>query len=257
MKKDKNSRLQTLRWPYMIILLVFIKMPVLLQGAASQPSSVDRLFRLIYDQKFTEAESVLRHSEDLSDSLYYRLLMLDYQWWKAVADESNIDFTEFNKVLAGYSVFTEKEGPRKDLHDLIWYTYSLRLAVKQNHYLSILGNMYKISTLMDRFNPESLKPLEREIFNLYRATFDIGRSKLLFFNPKLRSDGIQALESGMESDQYIIQVMSCYSLARIYSEVDKRCDKALPYYQQLCKQFPGNRNFRLEMIRCKKNGATP
>lgn len=241
----------------MILLLSLLLLPAFMHGAGGQPSSVDRLFCLIYDQKFAEAEIVLKHSPDITDSLYYRLLMLDYQWWKAVADEDNIDFTEFNKVLSGYSVFPEKEGSRKDLFDLIWYTYSLRLAVKQNHYLTILGNMYKINTLMERFNPDSLNPLEREIFNLYRATFDIGRSKLLIFNPRLRTDGIQTLESGMKSDQYIIQVMSCYSLARIYSEVDRRCDKALPYYEQLCKQFPGNRNFRLEMIRCKKNGATP
>lgn len=81
----------------LITLLMFPGAEALSQGSEEKP--FNKIFDLIYNQKFCEAETELKASEAVMEKWGYRLLMLDLYWWKAISGNLEEDYQSLESVL--------------------------------------------------------------------------------------------------------------------------------------------------------------
>ncbi|MFH1319812.1 MAG: hypothetical protein ABII90_04055 [Bacteroidota bacterium] len=223
-----------------------------LLGFSDKEKGFNKIFNLIYNQQFREAHAELIQSKNNIERWNYQMLLLDLYWWKAISSNRDDDFAALESVLKEYSTELKTTPNPDDLEELICLSYSLRLALIKNRLFSIVGNIYKINHIIEQFEIHELTIEQQDIFNIYLALFNIGKSKLFFYNPKLREEGIKVLESNLTSLNPVYQTISIYFLSKIYFELDKSPMKAMIYCEQLCKLYPDNKVFAHNLELCKK-----
>ena len=238
------------------LLTALILGALLLVSAVSQADiagdeNFQRIFRLIYHQRFTEAEREINSPGNFTDPLQKKVLLLDLKWWKALSSEKNPDFSAFEEELAE-NVTLIKEGTcSHKLFEMIILTYSLRLSAKKGQIFSMLGHMYKINQMIQHFDDSDLEGHDRDIYQIYKAVFQVGKSKLILFNSQLKNQGMQTLESYLDSPNIVVRTVAHYSLAKIYFEIDKSFEKSGFYFQKLCLMYPDNKIFTKSLKECR------
>lgn len=223
-----------------------------LPGFSAGEKTFEKTFNLIYNQHFNEAHAELIKSKSRLETWNYQILLLDLYWWKAISSNCEDDFTALDSALREYSGDLKKTPNSDNLEELIYLSYSLRLALMKNSIFTIMVNLYKINHLVEQFETDKLTVEQQDIFEIYTALFNIGRSSLLFNNPKLREKGIKILESNLTSSNGVYQTMSCYFLSKIYFELDRLPSKAMAYCKQLCILYPDNKIFAYNLEQCRK-----
>ncbi|MBW6500522.1 MAG: hypothetical protein K0B05_03930 [Bacteroidales bacterium] len=225
----------------LITLMMFHGAEALSQNIEEKP--FDKIFDLIYNQKFGEAETELRTSEVVMEKWGYQLLLLDLHWWKAVTGNSEEDYQNLESVLNEYSARLNNSPDPDDLEELICSSYSLRLALVKNRIFAILANIYRINRIIGGYDTERLTSEQQDVFKIYTALFNIGKSRFLFTSPGLKAEGIKTLEDNLTSPNKQYQTISCYFLSKIYLDIDKLPSKAIIYCEKLCQLYPDNRIF--------------
>ena len=235
----------------LITLCIFPGAEVLCQSSDEKP--FDKIFDLIYNQKFGEAETVLRTSEAIMEKWGYQLLLLDLHWWKAISGNSEEDYQNFESVLNESSTRLNNSPDPDDLEELICFSYSLRLALIKNRIIPIVANIYRINRIISGYDNERLTSEQQDISKIYTALFNIGKSRFLFTSPGLKAEGIKILEDNLTSPNKQYQTISCYFLSKIYFDLDKLPSKATIYCEKLCQLYPDNRIFAYNLELCKNS----
>jgi hypothetical protein len=239
--------------PFILIplTLIFISLPFTLIGANNENESLNRVFKLIYNQKFDSAMSELFISRNNLNPLKYKMLELDLYWWKALSSNSENDLNHFENILAKHFSGALNQNDSDKLGELICLSYSFRLSAIKNHYFSMMLNMIKMNKIVKQVEIDKMPGEEREIFMIYTAVFNIGKSKLFFNNPRLYNESIKVLERNITSINLVYQTISNYFLSKIYIEIEKVPAKAKVYCERLCKMYPGNEIFAHNLDLCK------
>jgi hypothetical protein len=209
-----------------------------------------KIFDLIYNQDFEEARFELDRGKTGLDKWEYNILNIDLMWWEALTVDSREAYKHFESALKSTYSDIKKSRKSYSIEELITLSYSFRLEAMQGNLISMMIDFMKINHIIQRFDTGVLSPTQKELFNVYLALFNIGKSKLLFNNPGLREEGIKILEANLSSSDSVSLTISRYFLSKIYLEVDPSPEKARIYCQQLCSAYPANKIFIYNLELC-------
>ncbi|MFO8234650.1 MAG: hypothetical protein R6U04_04490 [Bacteroidales bacterium] len=223
-------------------------------GINNPDKSFEKVFDLIYKQQFSDASHELTQSKNRLDRWEYHILYLDLLWWEMISDNNANDYDRLESALAKHTSDLRNSKNPDSLEELITLSYSLRLAAIKKNSFFMMVNMYRINRIIERIDTNRLSTEQQEIFKIYTALFNIGKSKLFFFNSKLKRESIKILESNISSVNPVYQTISCYFLSKVYLELDQSPAKAEIYCKQLCKIYPGNKIFIYNLEQCKGTG---
>jgi hypothetical protein len=114
------------------ILLVFVFLiSFQYTGFSSEnDTTVNRIFTLIYNQQFTEAEEALNGQNSQLDPFYFNILKLDLYWWKYSLSRSKEDAVKLNEVLSEISK-TPLHTSENRINKLIRSSYKMRYEIKR------------------------------------------------------------------------------------------------------------------------------
>ncbi len=225
-----------------------------LSGLNNTEKSFEEIFNLIYKQQFTEAHLELTKEKDELDKWEYHILYLDLLCWEALSSNSKEDYDRFESALKNSSSALRKTREKDRLVELITLSYSFRLEAIRGNLISMMLDFLKINHIIQRFDTTMLSTDQQEVFKIYLALFNIGKSKLLFNNSKVREDSIRMLESCLSSSNTVYQTIAKYFLSKIYLEVDHSPAKARIYCKQLCNTYPTNKIFIYNLELCNNLG---
>ena len=239
----------------LMILLSFTS--ISLSGTGDNDKDFEKIFNLIYNQAFDEASIELIQSKNRLDKWEYQILNLDLLWWEAVSSDSRDNYGRLENVLENYSSDLEKVRDPDRLEELITLSYSFRLEAIKGNLIPMMLDFLRINNIVQQSETDTLTPEQQEVFKIYLALFNIGKSKLLFNNSRLREQGIEILESTLGSLNPVYRTISCYFLSKIYLEMDKSPAKARIYCEQLCNAYPANKIFIYNLELCNNPGTGP
>jgi hypothetical protein len=171
-------------------------------------------------------------------------------WWEALTADSREAYKHFESALKSTYSDIKKSREPYSLMELITLSYSFRLEAMQGNLITMMIDFMKINHIIQRFDTGGLSPAQKELFSVYLALFNIGKSKLLFNNPGLRQEGIKILEANLSSSDTVSLTISRYFLSKIYLEVDPSLEKARIYCEQLCSAYPSNKIFTYNLELC-------
>jgi hypothetical protein len=251
MRNRANNNPGFSRFRPVFFLIILLLTGTSLKAGIAGDQNFQKIFRLIYQQRYAEAEREIVSSGKLSDPLHRKILMLDLKWWEAISKEEKPDFSEFESELAENVTQLKAGNYDNTLFQMIILTYSLRLSAKKGQIFSMMSNMYKINQLISQFDESLLEGHDREIYQIYKAVFLVGKSKLILFNAQLKEQGMQTLESYLTSPNIVVLTVAHYSLAKIYFEIEKSYEKSAFYFQKLCTIYPENYIFSKSLNECR------
>ncbi|HCE57714.1 MAG TPA: hypothetical protein DER09_07830, partial [Prolixibacteraceae bacterium] len=144
---------------------------------AQRDSPADRIFSLIYNQQFTEAEKLLEASRREIDPFYFSVLKLDLYWWKYSLLHSNADAEKLNVLLEQLAELPEKTTTGK-IRKLIRLSYKMRYELKRKNYVSaffVRSDIKKQVELL-KSGKIALSVDEQKLFELYVILFQYSES---------------------------------------------------------------------------------
>src|SRR5690606_13008782 len=99
----------------MIVRLLFITFFISLLNlppvTAQSDSKVNRIFTLIYNQQYDEAEAVMKSQNEKLDPIYALVLNIDLRWWKYSLSRSKGDVQKLKSML---DEIDKQEGAKQD-----------------------------------------------------------------------------------------------------------------------------------------------
>ncbi len=210
---------------------------------------LEKVFYLIYNQQFEDAQNEITFFSDTSDSLYIEFLDTDLLWWKAICTNEKTEFRKLENYLTEKLNNSPTDPQKEKFCKLFYLNYLLRLTVINKQSLKAIGYFLKINKLVDDIPLDSLDQIQQNIFTIFIAVFKIGKSEFYIFNGKIREENIKVLLGFQDSENLITKTLSLYFLAKTYSEVEKSQQKAKIYYQKLNDLFPDNAIFKSELLK--------
>lgn len=214
---------------------------------AQRDSPADRIFSLIYNQQFTEAEKLLEASRREIDPFYFSVLKLDLYWWKYSLLHSNADAEKLNVLLEQLAELPEKTTTGK-IRKLIRLSYKMRYELKRKNYVSaffVRSDIKKQVELL-KSGKIALSVDEQKLFELYVILFQYSESANPFSISKKtenRTDLIMKLKRHCSDEDLIVATLAHYFLGRIYTKIEKQPEKGRVHFQVLARRFPQNRLF--------------
>ncbi|MDT8401421.1 MAG: hypothetical protein RQ743_06980 [Bacteroidales bacterium] len=222
-----------------------------LAASCSGGTSFEKIFDLIYSQQFHEASLELDSSKNELDRWEYHILSLDLMWWEALSGSTREDYKRFESALDDYASGLKNARDPDKLEELITLSYSFRLEAIKGNLIPMMLDFLKINHLIQHFDTAGLDPARQEIFKIYLALFNIGKSKLLFNNSRIKEEAVEILVSNLDSPYPVYRTISRYFLSKIYLEVDPSPARARIYCEQLCSAYPTNKIFIYNLEMCK------
>lgn len=232
------------------ILLFFVFTSVALAGH-SNPSEkvIDDVFRLIYNQQFSEADSLLEIEQDKIEPFYADILTIDLNWWRHVLYPSEFNAQQFNSLLK--SMEQEKTNtPEKKIKHLVWLSYQLRFEFKRYNIIGAIRLRSEIKNLLEEIKVNELNYSNNRIklYHLYDALFTYFDNILNpFFSEKIRNERENALvniEKYTREDDLILSTLSSYFLGKIYLNIEKKPKKGNLHFKTLTDRYPQNTVFQ-------------
>jgi hypothetical protein len=232
------------------ILLFFVLTSVSLAGN-SNPSEkiIDDVFRLIYNQQFSEADSLLESKRDKIEPFYADILTIDLNWRRHVLYPSELNAQQFNSLLK--SMEQEKTNtPEKKIKHLVWLSYQLRFEFKRYNIIGAIRLRSEIKNLLEEIKVNELNYSNNRIklYYLYNALFTYFDNILNpFFSEKIRNERENALrniEKYTREDDLILSTLGSYFLGKIYLNIEKEPEKGNLYFKTLTDRYPQNTVFQ-------------
>ena len=240
-----NFRLTFTRIIIVIISLISIQQ---IGYTTENDSTVNRIFTLIYNQQFSEAEKSMEGQINILDPFYNNVLKLDLFWWKYSLSRSREDakrFTEILDLLNKASVNT----PKEKINELVILSYKMRYEIKR---YNVIGAFILRSDARKRI--DSLKMTDLYFLGEQQKLFDFYLTLFAYFDEVLNpfsfgnksgeySKSLQALEKYSLDTDLILSTMAHYYLGRIYTKVEKHSEKGKSHFRILAQRFPDNSLF--------------
>lgn len=235
----------------MIVRLLFITFFISLLNlppVAAQPDSkVNRIFTLIYNQQFEEAEAALKSQNEKLDPFYALVLNIDLRWWKYSLSRSKGDAQKLKSVLDDID---KQEGAKQDkIKTLIQKSYELRYERKRYNLIKAIFIRNEINELLADLNSGKI-PLSGEqlkLFNLYVSMFryfEFINPLSVFGKSDERLKPLNEMEVFASESDWIVSTLAHYFLGRIYLKVEGNQEKGQAYFRLLAERFPHNDLFR-------------
>lgn len=229
-------------------LLAFVAYSSYTNKVYSNEDYTDSIFFHIYNQQFDQAENELIHSKQTLKPLTYNLLTTDLTWWKAISLNNKVDFDILENNLTEKLSKVEKLSSQNNLEELLYLNYLLRLTAINNQPFKMLNYFIRINKFIESFDNSSLPVEEQNIFDIFKAVFNISKTKVLVFNTGFKNENIKILKGFQESSSLVNKTTACYFLGKIYFEIEKSPEQAIEYYSKLCKLYPNNMIFKNELL---------
>jgi hypothetical protein len=232
------------------ILLFFVLTSVSLAGNSNPNEKIiDDVFRLIYNQQFSEADSLLEANSNLIESFYADILTIDLNWWRHVLYPSELNAQQFNSLLK--SMEQEKTNtPEKKIKHLVWLSYQLRFEFKRYNIIGAIRLRSEIKKLLEEIKVNELNYSNNRIklYYLYNALFTYFDNILNpFFSEKVRNERENALrniEKYTREDDLILSTLASYFLGKIYLNIEKEPEKGIQQFKILTDRYPQNTVFQ-------------
>lgn len=241
------SGLYKLLFCSILILITINSFSVTYEPDKSCKTKTDSIFCLIYNQEFSAAEVALNQSKKKLNPLIHNLLTIDLIWWKTICTNHIDNFDSFENQLKMKLKNAENLNKRNYLEELIYLNYLIRITSIRNQYLKIPVYFIRLNSCFGKVDNSGYSIEEQNIFEIYKAIFNIGKSKYLLTKSGQKNDNILILKKHCESQNIISKTIACYFLAKIYSEIEKIPEQAMSYYQILCHLYPNNMIFQNEL----------
>jgi len=246
------SGLYKLSFFSVLILMTIYSFSATYETDKSCKTKTDSIFYLVYNQEFGAAEVALIQSKNKLNPLIYILLTIDLFWWKTICSNHIDNFDSFENQLKMKLKNAENLNKRNYLEELIYLNYLIRITSIRNQYLKIPVYFIRLNSCFEKVNNSGYSVEEQNIFEIYKAIFNIGKSKYLLTKPGQKNDNIKILKKHCESQNIINKTIDCYFMAKIYSEIEKSSEQSLPYFNQLCVLYPENIIFQNELKKIKQ-----
>lgn len=214
---------------------------------AQRDSPADRIFSLIYNQQFIEAEELLEASRKEIDPFYFSVLKLDLYWWKYSLSRSKTDAEKLNVLLGQLAEMPENKTTGK-ISKLIRLSYKMRYELKRKNYVSAFFVRSDIKKQLEllKSGKIALSVDEQKLFELYVILFQYSESANPFSISKKtenRADLIMKLNRHCSDEDLIVATLAHYFLGRIYTKIENQPENGRVHFQVLARRFPQNRLF--------------
>lgn len=216
--------------------------------ATENDSTFNRIFTLIYNQQFSEAEVSLEEQISNLEPFYYHVLKLDLFWWKYSLSRSREDSKKLTEVL-DLLTKTSVNSREEKINELVILSYKMRFEIKRYH---VIGAFMLRSDARRKI--DALKMSDLSFLGEHRKLFDFYLTLFAYFDDVLNpfsfgsksaaySKSLQALEKYSLDADLILSTMAHYFLGRIYTKVEKQSEKGKAHFRILAQRFPENTLF--------------
>ncbi len=211
---------------------------------ANRDSAADRIFSLIYNQQFTEAEKMIEASRKEIDQFYFSVLQLDLYWWKYSLSRNKPDAEKLNVLLDQLAETPENTTTGK-ISELIRLSYKMRYEVKRKNYVNAFFVRSDVQKQLEVLQKEKIAiPAEQQkLFELYVILIQYSEIANPFsFSKKTenKADLIMKLNLYCADEDFIVSTLAHYFLGRIYTKIEKQPEKGRVHFQVLSGRFPQN-----------------
>lgn len=241
-----------------ILMLTFVGLnSFALNGNERNPNreKADSIFFQIYNSEYPAAEIALIQSKKEIDPLICELLTLELMWWKTLSINQKQDFLRLEQSLKDGLNKVKIGGTKNSLQELIYASYMLRLLTMRNEYLKIPKYYFRINSIVGTINISTFSPIEKNMFEIYSAVFNIGKSKIAFTQTRSQNANINTLLMHEKSDDLLERVIATYFLGKVYSDIEKMPENAIIYFKRLHTLFPNNKFFAAELNKLERNNS--
>lgn len=224
--------------------------------AHAQDSLLNRIFILSYNQEYVQANSLLQANKNSIDAIYYAVLDIDMSYWKNVTGTNNPDYTAFETTQQKYNTENAETFEQKVIQ-LITLSYQLRYELKRYKFFNAISTHKKTKTIFNELktNTHTQEFEQQELLQLYNSMFSYFDNYLNPFGGKTKKsiseEALLNMEKLANSEQEMVKTLASYFVAKTYLKYEKIPEKGIPYFQHLCKQYPGNLKFRDLLEECK------
>ncbi|GAB1454243.1 hypothetical protein MASR2M47_42990 [Draconibacterium sp.] len=231
------------------VFILFIITLLPLGFSAEKDITVQRIFILIYNQKFAEAEKELEGNKTQIDQFYNNILKLDLFWWKYSLSKSKEDAKVLNGILQEFDKSNQNTRENK-INRLIQSSYEMRYEIKRYNYVSALITRSDVRKQLEDLKNEDLTFLgdRRKLFDFYLTLFDYFDESMNPFSFSSKSkkylQALSTLEEYSHDEDLILSTMVHYFLGRIYTKVEKQPEKGQIHFRILSQRFPENGLFK-------------
>ncbi|WP_217651618.1 hypothetical protein [Mariniphaga anaerophila] len=209
---------------------------------------MDDIFTSIYNQQFSEAESMLNNQGNQIDSFYFDILSIDLYWWKQVCSQKKSDLQQF-KVTLNRVGETQSTPEDNQIRQLVMFSYKLRYEFKRYNILGAIQLRSKIKKLLEEIDPEKLAYSKNRVrlFYLYNSLFDYFDNILnpLFLESKriTRNNALREIEMYTRENDLVVSTLANYFLGKIYFNIEKNPEKGRICFRELTARYPQNAIF--------------
>ncbi len=230
-------------------LVIFFLLTFPLKDYANENDSiVIQVFSLIYNQKFADAERMLKEKQNQLDDFYSNILKLDLYWWKYSLSRSKTDAEAFKKVLSEFDT-SQTNNQKGRINQLIRSSYEMRYEVKRYNLIGAFLLRSDVRKQIEVLKPETLQlsPEQLNLFNFYVALFQYFDYAINPFSfggksPELLNS-LLLMEKYSHDDDVILSTMAHYFLGRIDLKVENKTEQGREHFKILAERFPENTLF--------------
>lgn len=211
-------------------------------------TTIQRIFTLIYNQQFTDAEKALEEKNTQIEPFFYKILKLDLFWWKYSITRSKVDAKTLNKVLEKFEN-TSQNASKDKVNELIRTSYQMRYEVKRYNLIGALFIRSDVRKQIEVLKTQDLSFLgeRKKLFEFYLVLINYFDENISPFSFGSKSDeyskSILTLEDYSNDEDLILSTMAHYFLGRIYMKVEKQPEKGQAHFKILADRFPKNSLF--------------
>lgn len=239
---------------------------ILLMGCLSGhsnpvPENVETIFKLIYNQQFSKADSMLEKPSEEYDNFYHDILKLDLYYWEYSVESNHQKSERLKSFLSEFHSKKENEFD-SGLKDLIFLSYSARYELKRYNIPGALLLRSKIKTLLAEINQHALEFPENRVklFDLYNYLFqyfDNVFNPLFLENKRIeRANALEKIKVFAADDDLIVNTLANYFLGKIYLNIEKEPLKSKVHLEVLLNKYPDNHTLAELLEECeRKSGA--
>lgn len=213
--------------------------------AAQTNEQVTRVFTLIYNARFDEAEKILKNVEFQAEPFYYQVLKLDLFWWKYSISKTRTDEEKLDSTLNWFSG-QNKNSKYIEINKLIWLSYKMRFEVKRKSYVKAFLLKGEVADQLEvvRISQVSLPEGEQKLLAVFTLLLQYtDEAGSVFGKDAEKQACVEKLQQFAADSDWIVSSEAHYFLGRIYTKMEKNQPKGRIHFQTLSQRFPQNRLF--------------
>ncbi len=242
-----------LRFFALVIFALVFARPVY---SAKSDSIVNHIFKMIYNEQYSQAEIALAKPELQIDSFYADILKIDLYWWEFVKSREKEKSRKLHSIIDKFNSAETNSADGK-IRLLIAKSYQIRYELKRYNVIGASLIRSDIKNLLDEIKKEKLYYAENrlELLDLYSSLFGYFDNLInpLFSQSKRnsRTNALASLEKYTADDDLVVQTLACYFLGKIYLNIENEPQKGTDCFTLLSNNFPKNDYFIELLTDCK------